>query len=838
MARRSRATDYEPLDLSAYCNAGSEALGDGEVSVGARTFHGLPFLVGGTPEKGVTLLDAGTPSLTLPVGRTARRLIIAHRIVGSESQPPGTLVGEYVFRLAGGAEIRAPVRERLEIQVVPAHWGLAPFLARPQGQDGVFERYEGRFEWAGARQTEVMQGSGREWWLWTWENPKPEDVIDSVELVFAGRPFAVAAITVGNADEAPFPRAGRREVRIDLTDPELASAPFALSVEVDRGVATYAQPLPHADVEEFLADPMRGWGEALNASSTPAYVRVAAVPSATLAVRHGRKRVGRVRWGELERKGAVRAGRARVELRDPGRNWVRVTVLDDTSGRPVPCRVHFRSPDGIPYQPHGHHDHVNSNQGTWHVDVGGDVRLGQITYAYIDGTCQGWLPRGDVIVDVARGFEYEPLRERVRIEPGQRELALRLRRWTDMNAAGWWSGDSHVHFLSTVGSLREQRAEDLNVVNLLQSQWGHLYTSTEEFTGSPAVSQDGRYATYVGQENRQHVLGHLILWGLREPVMPWCSDGPNEAELGGTMDVTMSHWADACHEQGGTVIVPHFPAPYGEQGVLIATDRADGVEMLAQNPMFHEEYYRFLNLGYRLPIVGGTDKMDNAVPVGLYRTYAFLGDDEFSYDAWVRAVRAGRTFLSGGPMMGLEIDGRGIGEMVELAGPGTVEVHAWSESIFPIHTLQLVQQGKVVASSEDASGARRLEVRTQLRVDEHTWFAARSGGPGYFDGTPHRDAWARNVCAHTSPIYVACGGAWELFDPAEAERVLTVVDGALAYVREMTRQYPPGTVTHHHGHDDHMAYLERPFLEAQQKLNERLSVAGAAVRIDSVRERG
>ena len=38
--------------------------------------------------------------------------------------------------------------------------------------------------------------------------------------------------------------------------------------------------------------------------------------------------------------------------------------------------------------------------------------------------------------------------------------------------------------------------------------------------------------TYVGQENRQHALGHIVLWDLKEPVMPWCSDGPDEAELG------------------------------------------------------------------------------------------------------------------------------------------------------------------------------------------------------------------------------------------------------------------------------------------------------------------
>ena len=141
------------------------------------------------------------------------------------------------------------------------------------------------------------------------------------------------------------------------------------------------------------------------------YASIAAMPSATVTVRQGGAELGRVRWGDVERDGRADAGQVSLELVDSGRNWVHVTVLDDETGRPVPCRVHFRSPEGIPYQPHGHHDHVNSNLDTWHIDIGGDLRLGQITYAYIDGTCQGWLPRGEVIVDVARGFEYEPLRQ-------------------------------------------------------------------------------------------------------------------------------------------------------------------------------------------------------------------------------------------------------------------------------------------------------------------------------------------------------------------------------------------------------------------------------------------
>ena len=182
-------------------------------------------------------------------------------------------------------------------------------------------------------------------------------------------------------------------------------------------------------------------------------------------------------------------------------------------------------------------------------------------------------------------------------------------------------------------------------MNVLASQWGHLFTNTEDFIGRPRVSDDGRTIVYVSQENRQHFLGHLTLLGLKEAIMPWCSDGPGEAEAGGSLEIALSHWADATHAQGGHVVIPHLPSPNGEPATLIATGRVDAVEMLRQQPFPHMEYYRYLNGGYRLPLAGGTDKMSADVPVGLYRTYVRLPEGEsFDYDAWCRNMAAGRTY--------------------------------------------------------------------------------------------------------------------------------------------------------------------------------------------------
>jgi hypothetical protein len=800
---------YESVDLSAVCNAGVDVLGDapGDVPLGKVDLRGLPFLIGTDPPSAQRCFLLPGATASVGIGRPARRVIVAHRLL-EPGAPAGHAVGqavaEYAFHLAGGAVVTVPIRERFEIQVVPTVWGRRPFLAVPDTNDSKMPRFAGKWDEAGARLAEHELGSPAGYYLWCWENTDPERSLERIEFISRGPRFVVAGITTSDLDEHPFVRTPARPVRIVTRDEQ--DGVFA--IDVDRGVATYPQPLPGKEDRP-------GWGAAEGAS---AYASIAALPSATIAVRRDGDELGRARWGDIERAGRVDAGQVSLELTEGGRNWVHVTVVDDATGRPVPCRVHFRSAAGVPYQPHGHHNHVTQNLASWHYDVGGDVRLGQRTYAYIDGTCQGWLPRGEVIVDVARGFEYEPLRQTVRIEPGQRDLTLRIERVADMASEGWWSGDSHVHFLSTPGAQLEQRGEDLRVVNLLQTQWGALFTNTEDFSGRPSVigngADGGGYVTYVGQENRQHALGHMVLWNLKEPVMPWCSDGPDEAELGGALDATLSDWADRTHAQGGTVVAAHFPNPNGEPAVLVATGRADAVEMLSESGDAMLEYYRYLNSGYRLPLVGGTDKMSSAVPVGLYRTYARL-DEEFSYEAWCRAVRAGRTFLSGGPLVTLSADGREPGDTIGLSGPGTVSVHATARSVFPLRCLEIVRNGEVVARAE-ANGGRRAEIRAELRIDGNSWLACRAFGTDH-----HLDEWGRRVFAHTSPVYVACGGDWTMTDPEGLRYIRTLVEGARDYVRHTAVRRSDQLTTHHHGEADHLAWLERPFAEALRALDER-----------------
>ncbi len=263
-----------------------------------------------------------------------------------------------------------------------------------------------------------------------------------------------------------------------------------------------------------------------------------------------------------------------------------------------------------------------------------------------------------------------------------------------------------------------------------------------------------------------------------------------------------------------------MPTPNGENAVLVSTGRADGLEMIDFNHFEHLEYYRYLDGGYRLPLVAGTDKMEATIPVGEYRTYARL-DEEFTLDTWLSSVRAGRTFATSGPMLWFSVDGEEPGAVLSRPVGATVSVFARARSIFPIHVLQVIQGGEVVAEVGFERGSTELELRSEVEISAAGWLAARCAGPGYTPGARHHDHDQRPVMAHTSPVYVETGEQ----SPRQAETdryLLTLVEGGLAYVRAAQHD-PSGSVTYPHGEADHLAFLSEPFLEAQAALTARIA---------------
>ena len=460
----------------------------------------------------------------------------------------------------------------------------------------------------------------------------------------------------------------------------------------------------------------------------PRLLRAVPLRSPCMTSRDGKKyefELGEVVPGrDLE----ARPSGARVEILEAEKTWLHGKVVDAATGRPTPVRLAFRSRDGRYIPPYGHRTEIND---AWFQDYGADLKLGDASFAYVDGTFQVELPVGEVYLEMTKGYEYQAVRKKLEIRAGQRELNLEIPRLVDLRSKGWVSADTHVHFLTPVTGVLEGQAEGLNLINVLAAQLGDLFTNVGDLSYGPLTSKDGETIVWVGTENRQHILGHIGLLGVHgNPVYPMSASGPEESYLGDPLWRSLAEWADECREREGLAVGVHFPYPTGEVAADIIMGKLDAVELWPGNEGFNTlrcmDWYRYLNCGYRLPVVGGTDKMGANEAVGANRAYVHLGDAEFNFGNWAKAVRRGNTFMTTGPLLLFSVDGHAPGEEIKFrSGGGKVEVEARATCFFPIHRLEVVFNGRVVASREQPEGTRELILKDEVQVPGPGWIAAR-----------------------------------------------------------------------------------------------------------------
>ena len=241
----------------------------------------------------------------------------------------------------------------------------------------------------------------------------------------------------------------------------------------------------------------------------------------------------------------------------------------------------------------------------------------------------------------------------------------------------------------------------------------------------------------------------------------------------------------------------HFPLPYAEIAADIVAGKIDALETQALAPGLDDpavlEWYRFLDLGYRLPIVAGTDKMSAEVPVGAVRAYVhLLSDDPLSFDTWAAAVRAGRTFVTSGPILELTVDGHEPGDVIRMGSAGRLEAAVRVRAAQPVITdLELIVDGRVVAAVAAAGGVTYARApRDASRSAAGAWIAARSRSADVIES-----AFTTSMAAHTSPIYVEVDGR-PFVPKAEAGVVVErIIEGARTWVDELAAVAEPAERT-------------------------------------------
>jgi hypothetical protein len=707
-------------------------------------------------------------------------------------------LADYVIEYADGSEVCAEVRQRHQVDAYTHSWGEQPFqsvwMHKPQPLRSGLSDKQPLGDW-GFLQTRAGGGDGAAWmnYLWAWQNPHPEKEITALRFEPTGDALlVVSAVSAGTVSDQPLRWQRRRKALLRLPEgtafqPGVDDEGLLAQIRLDLGQVISAQPrLVYLDAD---------WESSYNnqvpqVSPNEILVEYTAHPDACFHLWDGQvlplagisTTVRQLQPPELRPSDAgiivpVAPSHQRVTLR----------IAEKGSRRPVSVKLHLHGEAGEYLAPVDRHRIINP---AWYEDYSVDFmhRWAHST-SYVYGETDVDLPLGKVYVEVSKGFEIRPVRKVIDVGGDTTEVVIEVEKVLPWRERGWVTADTHVHFLSPGSAMLEGAGEGVNIVNLLASQWGELMTNVGDFDGRTTYGAgaeagpdgDGEYLVRVGTENRQHVLGHISLLGYRGRIIaPMTTGGPDESAIGDPVEVLLTEWARQCHKQGGVVVLPHFPEPRAEHAASIISGDIDALEMTSWgdlysgiNPYSLSDWYRYLNCGYKVAAVGGTDKMSADTAVGTVRTYARIpAYQPFTYEAWMEAVRRAETFVTYGPLLEFNVDGKPMGSRFGMsASRGTVDI-TWQVSsvTIPVSEVQLVVNGEIREcedlAPEGGTGSWRV------RVDKSCWLALLVRG--------HYADQPSIIAAHSSPVMIDVAGS-PMLPAADALTILEQIEGALAF---------------------------------------------------------
>jgi len=702
----------------------------------------------------------------------------------------GEHAADYVVLYADGTEERLRIRRRYQLGAVQRGWGENCFEAvahrRPHPVRPHHEQLTANW---GRSQMRASADDRGEWvnWLWAWQNPRPRKAIVGLRLEPVSGTVILSGLSAGRASSNPLRWEPRRKAVLRLPkgetfDPTLDERGLLRQIQLDMGQVISAVKRP--------IYPNESWNRSYNNQLPELAAREVIVEytAHSDACFHLARRAGATFPSyKLVAVSKLKPGHSTgaVAPVSPATQRITIRAIEKAGGKEVAVKLHVHGEAGEYLAPVDRHRIPNP---AWFEDYSADfAHAGRHYCTYIAGRTELDLPLGRVFLEVSKGFEIAPLRKAFAITPRTTEIVVEIEKVLPWRERGWVSADTHVHFLSPQTGLLEGAGEGVNVVNLLASQWGELMTNVGDFDGkttwgSRETGGDGEYLLRVGTENRQHVLGHISLLGYEGDIIaPMTTGGPDESALGDAIGALLTEWAMQCKKQNGVVVIPHFPNPRAEHAATLATGAADAVEMTSWgdlysgiNPYSLVDWYRYLNCGYLVAAVGGTDKMTANTAVGTVRTYARIEPgQEFTYEAWKQAIRKARTFVTYGPLVEFSVEGNGPGSRIELGpGGGTVAVTWKAASVtVPMSRAELVVNGEIRESQTIRPNSD--EGHWSAKLDRSSWLALLVRG--HYHDKPEI------VAAHSSPVMIDVGGS-PFLAAGDALTILEQIEGALAYL--------------------------------------------------------
>lgn len=466
---------------------------------------------------------------------------------------------------------------------------------------------------------------------------------------------------------------------------------------------------------------------------------------------------------------------------------LRVTV-SGPDGAPTASRIHLTGADDKSWTPPNEYARIPQR-----------ARIGAF---HTEGTFELQVPAGETRLVAVKGFEHTPVERTVDVLAGNTtNVTIRLEPMIDMEARGWYNGSTHVH-ANYAGNLHNtlenmmmmSAAEDQDIVLEQIANKDNRILDYQYFVpGGEAhpLSTDERILV-VGQEYRPPFYGHVFMFGMEEHLISPFTTGYEGTGIESLYPSNTDMFRKAKRQGAYTGYVHSFYSgdPLegslgGAKGFIVdaALMTADAVEWSTSQTGW-APLYAVWNNGLRPALVGGEDSISNlhTTPlVGSVRTYVKIPDDEFTMESWLEGMKNQHAFMTNGPLVEFEVDGRIPGEEVAIAAgdevTATLEVH----SVTPLQRAEIVFNGEVLASIPFTGDRTSLTFERTFRPTESGWYHVRvNGAEG--ESFPMDIAW---VQAATNPVWVTVDGA--------PVRSVEAADYAIAWIdklQSMAEEWP------------------------------------------------
>ena len=397
-------------------------------------------------------------------------------------------------------------------------------------------------------------------------------------------------------------------------------------------------------------------------------------------------------------------------------------LVSDADGKEMPCRIHVRDSTGAAQFAEG--------MPSWK------------DHFVCPGKFVMELKPDEYSFQVERGPEFERVKGSFVAEKGKSiTIHQRLHRLASMRGEGWFSGDLHVHRPAADVELL-MAAEDLDYLPVI-GWWNQPAPNASPLPEIDFATADGRiYSIGAGEDEREG--GALLYIGLKQPLdlsvrsreFPSPMKFVNQARAGAAkvwVDIEKPFWWD----------VPVWLAVARPDSIGIAHNHMhrDGVlgneawgrprdpdqyrGIHGNGHWTQQIYYHILNSGIQIPPSAGSASGVLPNPVGYNRVYVHLGQTECTRDNWFDALKAGKCFVTNGPLLRVRANGKYSGADIPFQAGETIALAIELDSNDPVSSLEVIHNGNVIKRIS-TDRIQHQTINTEFVLPGPGWFLVRA----------------------------------------------------------------------------------------------------------------